>query len=130
MPAHYAPDATNTLRRVTDIPYTVRRSSRARRVRVNVQALADLRSVGVEVVLPGRAPARAAPMDRAPAGRGARGARSDRRPRRHRPLPGHHAGAGPAGAAHARTPSRRAPARAPRRRPPAVGAVLSTGRTR
>ena len=43
-----------------DIPYTVRRSSRARRVRVNVQAHAELRSVGVEVVLPARAPERAA----------------------------------------------------------------------
>ena len=43
-----------------DISYTVRRSSRARRVRVNVQAHAELRSVGVEVVLPARAPERAA----------------------------------------------------------------------
>ncbi len=43
-----------------DIPYTIRRSTRARRVRVNVHALADLRSVGVEVVLPARAPERAA----------------------------------------------------------------------
>ncbi len=42
------------------IPYTVRRSPRARRVRVNVRALADLGSVGVEVVLPARAPERAA----------------------------------------------------------------------
>ena len=42
------------------IPYTVRRSSRARRVRVNVHAQAELRSVGVEVVLPERAPERAA----------------------------------------------------------------------
>ncbi|HEY2569997.1 MAG TPA: SprT family zinc-dependent metalloprotease [Solirubrobacteraceae bacterium] len=40
---------------MTDIPYTVRRSSRARRVRVNVHAHA-----GVEVVLPVRAPERAA----------------------------------------------------------------------
>ena len=38
-----------------DIPYTVRRSSRARRVRVNVHAHS-----GVEVVLPARAPERAA----------------------------------------------------------------------
>src|SRR5580698_2780822 len=38
-----------------EIPYTVRRSSRARRVRVNVHAHA-----GVEVVLPARAPERAA----------------------------------------------------------------------
>jgi predicted metal-dependent hydrolase len=37
------------------IPYTVRRSSRARRVRVNVHA-----HTGVEVVLPARAPERAA----------------------------------------------------------------------
>src|SRR6516225_11255233 len=44
----------------SQIPYTVRRSSRARRVRVNVQAHAELRSVGVEVVLPARAPERAA----------------------------------------------------------------------
>jgi predicted metal-dependent hydrolase len=43
-----------------EIPYTVRRSTRARRVRVNVRALADQRSVGVEVVLPQHAPARAA----------------------------------------------------------------------
>jgi predicted metal-dependent hydrolase len=39
----------------TDIPYTVRRSTRARRVRVNVHA-----HTGVEVVLPARAPERAA----------------------------------------------------------------------
>jgi predicted metal-dependent hydrolase len=43
-----------------EIPYTIRRSPRARRVRVNVHALTDLRSVGVEVVLPARAPERAA----------------------------------------------------------------------
>jgi predicted metal-dependent hydrolase len=40
---------------MTDIPYTVRRSPRARRVRVNVHA-----HTGVEVVLPDRAPERAA----------------------------------------------------------------------
>jgi hypothetical protein len=40
---------------VIEIPYTVRRSARARRVRVNVHAHA-----GVEVVLPPRAPERAA----------------------------------------------------------------------
>jgi predicted metal-dependent hydrolase len=40
---------------MTEIPYTVRRSSRARRVRVNVHA-----HEGVEVVLPQRAPERAA----------------------------------------------------------------------
>jgi predicted metal-dependent hydrolase len=40
---------------VTDIEYTVRRSSRARRVRVNVRAHNE-----VEVVLPSRAPERAA----------------------------------------------------------------------
>ncbi len=51
MPTRPAPDA---------IPYTVRRSSRARRVRVNVHAQAELRSVGVEVVLPERTPERAA----------------------------------------------------------------------
>ena len=41
--------------RPAEIPYTVRRSSRARRVRVNVHA-----HTGVEVVLPARAPDRAA----------------------------------------------------------------------
>jgi predicted metal-dependent hydrolase len=40
---------------VSDIPYTVRRSARAQRVRVNVHA-----HTGVEVVLPSRAPDRAA----------------------------------------------------------------------
>jgi predicted metal-dependent hydrolase len=40
---------------VSEIPYTVRRSDRARRVRVNVHA-----HTGVEVVLPTRAPERAA----------------------------------------------------------------------
>ena len=44
----------------SEIPYTVRRSARARRVRVNVHAQAELRSVNVEVVLPARAPERAA----------------------------------------------------------------------
>ncbi len=43
-----------------EIPYTVRRSARARRVRVNVHALADVQAVGVEVVLPARVPERAA----------------------------------------------------------------------
>ncbi len=46
--------------RESEIPYTVRRSARARRVRVNVQPYAELGSVGVEVVLPQRAPERAA----------------------------------------------------------------------
>jgi predicted metal-dependent hydrolase len=40
---------------MAEIPYTVRRSARARRVRVNVHA-----HTGVEVVLPARAPERAA----------------------------------------------------------------------
>jgi predicted metal-dependent hydrolase len=40
---------------ISEIPYTVRRSARARRVRVNVHAHS-----GVEVVLPARAPERAA----------------------------------------------------------------------
>jgi predicted metal-dependent hydrolase len=40
---------------ILDIPYTIRRSTRARRVRVNVHA-----HTGVEVVLPARAPERAA----------------------------------------------------------------------
>jgi predicted metal-dependent hydrolase len=43
------------LRHVSEIDYTVRRSARARRVRVNVHA-----HTGVEVVLPARAPERAA----------------------------------------------------------------------
>jgi predicted metal-dependent hydrolase len=43
-----------------EIPYTIRRSARARHVRVNVAPMGDLRSVGVEVVLPVRAPERAA----------------------------------------------------------------------
>jgi predicted metal-dependent hydrolase len=43
-----------------EIPYTVRRSARARQVRVNVRALTEQRSVGVEVVLPAYAPAQAA----------------------------------------------------------------------
>jgi predicted metal-dependent hydrolase len=42
------------------IPYTVRRSARARRVRVNVHAQAEQRAACVEVVLPERAPERAA----------------------------------------------------------------------
>jgi predicted metal-dependent hydrolase len=42
------------------IPYTVRRSTRARRVRVNVHTLAETRTVSVEVVLPTRAAERAA----------------------------------------------------------------------
>jgi predicted metal-dependent hydrolase len=46
---------------MSEIPYTVRRSARARRVRVNVRALAEEGAVSVEVVLPARAPARAAP---------------------------------------------------------------------
>jgi predicted metal-dependent hydrolase len=45
----------STPRQVGEIPYTVRRSGRARRVRVNVHA-----HTGVEVVLPARAPERAA----------------------------------------------------------------------
>jgi predicted metal-dependent hydrolase len=50
-----APAAARTLRGMSEIPYTVRRSSRARRVRVNVHAHAE-----VEVVLPVRVPERAA----------------------------------------------------------------------
>jgi predicted metal-dependent hydrolase len=44
----------------TEIPYTIRRSTRARRVRVNVHPLTDVGVVGVEVVLPQRAPERVA----------------------------------------------------------------------
>src|SRR5437764_896850 len=47
--------AVPSLRNTADIPYTIRRSARARNVRVNV----DPRD-GVEVVLPARAPERAA----------------------------------------------------------------------
>lgn len=43
-----------------EIPYTVRRSPRARRVRVNVHAPAGTDRAQVEVVLPSRAPAQAA----------------------------------------------------------------------
>jgi predicted metal-dependent hydrolase len=43
-----------------EISYTVRRSARARRVRVNVRPDVELGAVGVEVVLPQRAPERAA----------------------------------------------------------------------
>jgi predicted metal-dependent hydrolase len=55
-----SPARPRTLRRVADlrvrdIPYTVRRSARARQVRVNVHAHS-----GVEVVLPARAPERVA----------------------------------------------------------------------
>jgi predicted metal-dependent hydrolase len=45
---------------MSEIPYTVRRSARARRVRVNVRTLAEQRSVDVEVVLPQHTPAHAA----------------------------------------------------------------------
>jgi predicted metal-dependent hydrolase len=45
---------------MSDIPYTIRRSARARRVRINVRPLTDMQAVGVEVVLPQRAPERAA----------------------------------------------------------------------
>jgi predicted metal-dependent hydrolase len=44
----------------SDIPYTIRRSTRARRVRVNVHTRAETRSAVVEVVLPIRAHERAA----------------------------------------------------------------------
>jgi predicted metal-dependent hydrolase len=49
------PGAVRNLACVSEIEYTVRRSTRARRVRVNVHAHAE-----VEVVLPSRAPERAA----------------------------------------------------------------------
>jgi predicted metal-dependent hydrolase len=45
---------------VSEIAYTVRRSARASRVRVNVHAHGDDDGAGVEVVLPERAPERAA----------------------------------------------------------------------
>jgi predicted metal-dependent hydrolase len=45
------------LREIPEIPYTIRRSNRARHVRVNVHA-----HTGVEVVLPTRAPERAAAL--------------------------------------------------------------------
>ncbi len=45
---------------MSDIPYTIRRSTRARRVRVNVHTRAEQRAVAVEVVLPARAHERAA----------------------------------------------------------------------
>lgn len=43
-----------------ELPYSVRRSTRARRVRVNVRTDPERRAVAVEVVLPARAPERAA----------------------------------------------------------------------
>jgi predicted metal-dependent hydrolase len=43
-----------------EIPYTVRRSARAKRVRVNVSPRGDLGGIGIEVVLPQRASERAA----------------------------------------------------------------------
>jgi predicted metal-dependent hydrolase len=55
MRAFHPPGCAHTLIDVTDIEYTVRRSSRARRVRVNVRA-----HTSVEVVLPAHAPERAA----------------------------------------------------------------------
>src|SRR5580698_4565608 len=51
----YPPVAMTQTATIPEIPYTVRRSARARRVRVNVHA-----HTGVEVVLPTRAPERAA----------------------------------------------------------------------
>jgi len=45
---------------VSEIAYSVRRSARARRVRVNVHPLAGRQAAAVEVVLPERAPERAA----------------------------------------------------------------------
>src|SRR6202167_6272478 len=54
-PATYLHRAMSGTATMTEIPYTVRRSPRARRVRVNVHA-----HTGVEVVLPQRAPERAA----------------------------------------------------------------------
>ena len=55
-PPGRVPSSTMPVSSLTSgIPYTVRRSSRARRVRVNVHA-----HTGVEVVLPARAPERAA----------------------------------------------------------------------
>ncbi len=110
-----------------EIPYTVRRSARARRVRVNVHAHA-----GVEVVLPARAPERAAAA-----------AVNELRPWIERRLGEAHdalariaARAGtvpylgsalelvPAAGPHARAPRRRAAARARRRRPPGARALL------
>lgn len=44
----------------SDVPYSIRRSPRARRVRVNVHADPERRTVAVEVVLPPRAAERAA----------------------------------------------------------------------
>ena len=52
---HAASDSVRRRRADSEIAYTIRRSPRARRVRVNVHAHA-----GVEVVLPARAPERAA----------------------------------------------------------------------
>src|SRR3954454_5623180 len=117
-----------------ELTYSVRRSDRARRVRVTV----DPRD-GVEVVLPRRAPARAAaaavaelrpwiegavgrgggagggrraaPVDRAAARRGRRAAPAARGPRRQRALPRRRAAPPAPTRAHARAPARRRAAR-------------------
>src|SRR5947209_3754190 len=56
----YAPGPPRSLSAVSEIAYSVRRSARARRVRVNVHPLASRQAAAVEVVLPERAPERAA----------------------------------------------------------------------
>ena len=90
MRADYAPGATRTLAGVTRDPLHRAPILARPRVRVNVHAHA-----GVEVVLPARAPsarrggrARAAPVDRAPPRRGARGARARGCARRHAAVSG------------------------------------------
>ncbi len=102
-----------------ELPFTVRRSDRARRVRVTVDAVR-----GVEVVLPRRASGRcrrrrgagARSLDPPPAGGARDGAFGGRRPRGHGPVPRDNAAAGAAARTHARAPPRRRAARARRRR--------------
>ena len=93
------------------MPYRIRRSDRARRIRVSVDGNGE-----VEVVLPRRSPERHAEeavrelraVDRAPPARGRRARRSEvGRAPGHRALPGRDADARARARAHARAPARR-----------------------
>ena len=115
---------------VGDIPYVIRRSARARRVRVSV----DARAV-VEVVLPARASERAAAAAVSERAHGSSAASTMRGPRftcggprGHRAVPRPDAPAGPRVGAHAGAPSRGQAARAGGRPPPRARALLPAGR--
>src|SRR5690349_21563462 len=60
LPLDYAPGSPRNLSAVSQIAYSVRRSARARRVRVNVHQHASHQAAAVEVVHHERAPERAA----------------------------------------------------------------------